>query len=100
MRDRVGLISDSAAGMHQGSKVVNYVKLWNVATGALLWTSAEGDLGHVNSLVFSPDGTSIYCCDDSATSRIDATDRTDAARLDESRRWTAEVGRRPRPNNQ
>jgi RNA polymerase sigma factor (sigma-70 family) len=56
----------------QGSKAVNYVKLWNVATGALLWTSAEGDLGHVNSLLFSPDGTSIYCCDDSATSRIDA----------------------------
>ena len=26
----------------------------------------------VNSLVFSPDGTSIYCCDDSATTRIDA----------------------------
>ena len=57
---------------YRGAKVINYVKLWNVATGALLWTSVEGDLGPVMSIVFSPDGTSIYCCDSSATTRIDA----------------------------
>jgi WD40 repeat protein len=67
-----GLISMGGGPIARGAKVINYVKLWNVATGALLWTSAEGDLGLITSIVFSPDGTSIYCCDDSATSRIDA----------------------------
>jgi WD40 repeat protein len=55
-----------------GQKVVNNIKLWDVTTGALVWTSAEGDLGHVQSLVFSPDGRSLYCCDDSAITRVDA----------------------------
>jgi RNA polymerase sigma factor (sigma-70 family) len=67
-----GLISMGGGPIYRGAKVINYVKLWNVATGALLWTSAEGDLGLVTSIVFSPDGTSIYCCDSSATTRIDA----------------------------
>jgi RNA polymerase sigma factor (sigma-70 family) len=67
-----GRISIGGRVIGRGSKVINYVKLWNVATGALLWTSAEGDLGLVTSIVFSPDGTSIYCCDSSATTRIDA----------------------------
>ena len=60
--------------------MINYVKLWDVATGAMVWTSAEGDLGLVTSIVFSPDGTSIYCCDGSATTRIDA--RTGQTRQD------------------
>lgn len=55
-----------------GQRRVNYVRLWNVATGGLLWTSAEGKLDLVTSIVFSPDGSSIYCCDRAATSRIDA----------------------------
>ena len=55
-----------------GQKVINHIKLWDVATGAMVWTSAEGDLGQVTSLVFSPDGKSLFCCDLSATSRIDA----------------------------
>jgi len=74
-----GLISIGGR-LGRGSKVVSYVKLWDVATGTLVWTSAEGDLGHVNSLVFAPDGASIYCCDDSATTRIDA--RTGQTRQD------------------
>jgi WD40 repeat protein len=69
---REGLISIGGRVIGRGSKLVSYVKLWDVATAALLWTSPEGDLGNVNSLLFSPDGTSIYCCDDSATTRIDA----------------------------
>ena len=60
--------------------MINHIKLWDVATGALMWTSAEGDLGHVTSLVFSPDGESLYCCDMLATTRIDA--RTGQIRQD------------------
>jgi RNA polymerase sigma factor (sigma-70 family) len=63
-----------------GVKTINHVKLWDVARGTLLWTSAEGDLGHVKSLVFSPDGGSLFCCDESATTRIDA--RTGQIRQD------------------
>jgi WD40 repeat protein len=61
-------------------KLVNDVKLWDVATGSLKWTSPAGDLGYVTSLVFSPDGLSVYCCDSSAVSRIDA--RTGQTRKD------------------
>jgi RNA polymerase sigma factor (sigma-70 family) len=53
-------------------KLINYVKLWDVATGARLWTSAEGGQGQVKALLFSPDGNSLFCCDQSATTRIDA----------------------------
>ncbi len=63
-----------------GRKGINHIKLWAVATGSLLWTSAEGELGPVTSLVFSPDGGSLFCCDSSATSRIDA--RTGQTRQD------------------
>ena len=52
--------------------MINHIKLWDVASGALLWTSAEGDFGNVTSLLFSPDGSSLYCCDSSATTKIDA----------------------------
>jgi WD40 repeat protein len=67
-----GRISIGGGQVAFGQKVINDVKLWDVATGALKWTSPEGDLGNVGSLVFSPDGEALFCCDDSATSRIDA----------------------------
>ncbi len=57
-----------------------HLKLWDVATGTLKWTSAEGDLGNVTSLVFSPDDESLFCCDSTATTRIDA--RTGQTRQD------------------
>jgi WD40 repeat protein len=63
-----------------GNRLINNIKLWNVATAALLWTSPDGDRGPVTSLGFSPDGLSLYCCDSSATSRIDA--RTGQTRKD------------------
>jgi WD40 repeat protein len=75
-----GRISIGGREVGIGQKVINNIKLWDVATGALKWTSAEGDFGHVMSLIFSPDGLSIYCCDSSATSRIDA--RTGQTRND------------------
>jgi WD40 repeat protein len=52
--------------------VVNHIKLWNVATGKMTWTSAEGEIGSVAAVVFAPNGLSLYCCDASALVRIDA----------------------------
>jgi WD40 repeat protein len=75
-----GRISIGGRDVGAGKKVVNNIKLWDVTKGALVWTSAEGDLGHVQSLVFSPDGRSLYCCDDSAITRVDA--RTGQTRKD------------------
>jgi WD40 repeat protein len=74
-----------------GQKVINHIKLWDVAKGSLIWTSAEGDLGQVTSLIFSPDGKSLFCCDLSATSRIDARKGAAQARLDEDDRGQAQV---------
>jgi len=71
IRERVG---------GRGQKGVNHIKLWDVSSGSLVWVSAEGDLGMVTSLVFSPDGESLFCCDSSATTRIDA--RTGQTRQD------------------
>jgi WD40 repeat protein len=70
----------AVAALGNGQKVVNNIKLWAVTTGALVWTSAEGDLGHVQPLVFSPDGRWLYCCDSSAITRVDA--RTGQTRKD------------------
>jgi len=75
-----GRISIGGGPVAFGQKVINDVRLWDVATGAWKWTSPEGDIGHVTSLVFSPDGESLFCCDQSATSRIDA--RTGQSRQD------------------
>jgi WD40 repeat protein len=75
---RISIGGGEAAGF--GGKVINNIKLWDVATGALEWTSADGDYGLAKSVVFSPDGRSVYCCDDSATSRIDT--RTGQTRRD------------------
>jgi WD40 repeat protein len=75
-----GRISIGGGPVAFGQKVINFVKLWDVATGKLKWTSPEGDLGQITSLVFSPDGEALFCCDDSAASRIDA--RTGQTRQD------------------
>ncbi len=75
-----GPISIRGKNVGIGQKVVNFVKLWDVAKGSLKWTSPAGDFGQVTSLSFSPDGLSIYCCDSSAISRIDA--RTGQTRKD------------------
>lgn len=75
-----GRISIRGGPMFVGGKVINSIQLWDVRSGALIWNSAEGDFGDVTSVVFSPDGLSVYCCDSSATSRIDA--RTGQTRRD------------------
>jgi len=54
-------------------KAVDYsVKLWDVATGRLIWTSTIGNRRNVSALVFTPDGDGIICCHDKITTRIDA----------------------------
>ncbi len=75
-----GRISVRGRDIGRGQKVINHIKLWDVASGALMWTSPDGDLGYVTSLLFSPDGESLFCCDSSATTRIDA--RTGQTRQD------------------
>jgi WD40 repeat protein len=70
-------------GVVRGQKMINDVKLWDIATGNLKWTSANGH-GHITSLVFSPDGEALFCCDDSATYRIDARTGQDRLVLMES----------------
>ena len=67
-----GRIAINGGDAFLGQKVVNNVKLWDVKTGKLVWTSVEGDHGQITSLVFSREGLSVYCCDLSAVSRIDA----------------------------
>lgn len=76
----VGRLSIDGREAAVSQKAVNHIKLWDVATGALRWTSAAGEHGQLTSLVFSPDGLSLYCCDMSAISRIDA--RTGQTRRD------------------
>ena len=74
-------------GVVSGQKVINDVKLWDIATGSLKWTSANGD-GDLTSLVFSPDGEALFCCDNSATYRIDARagqDRLELMKTNEGR---------------
>ena len=75
-----GPISIGGKNVGNGVKVTNHVKLWDVATGTLKWTSPARDSGQVTSVLFSPDGLSIYCCDSSAVSRIDT--RTGQTRKD------------------
>jgi WD40 repeat protein len=69
---QAGPIFVSGRFVGDGKKLVNHVRLWDVATGGLVWTSAPGDHGLLTSLVFSPDGESLFGCDNSATARIDA----------------------------
>lgn len=83
-----GRIAIGGRMVGMGQKVINDIRLWDVATGALKWTSPEGDLGNIGSVAFSPDGEAIFCCDDSATSRIDARtgqDRRDLLKANEGR---------------
>lgn len=85
-----GRISIGGGPVAVGQKLIDDVQLWDVATGAQKWTSPEGDLGPATSLVFSPDGEALFCCDHMATSRIDA-------RTGQTRRDLMTVdGRRPR----
>ena len=45
------------------------VRLWDIATGRLLWTF-EGELGVVRGLAFAPDGKTVIYCDDGAVGII------------------------------
>jgi WD40 repeat protein len=54
------------------------ILLWDVATGALLWSSGQGSRSEaagshttmINSLLFTPDGSLIVSCADDATVRL------------------------------
>ena len=47
------------------------MRLWDVATGTMIWT-AEGENDAAFSLAFSPDGKSLAFCDDGYVYLIDA----------------------------
>jgi RNA polymerase sigma factor (sigma-70 family) len=51
------------------TRVVSEVRLWDIATGRLLWTF-EGELGVVRGLAFAPDGKTVIYCDDGAVGII------------------------------
>jgi len=46
------------------------VRLWDIATGRLLWT-AQGEMGVVRGLAFAPDGKTLVYCDDDVVGVID-----------------------------
>ena len=52
------------------TKVVSEVRLWDIATGKLMWT-VEGESGVVRGLAFAPDGKTLVYCDDDAVGVID-----------------------------
>jgi outer membrane protein assembly factor BamB len=47
------------------------VRLWDLATGKLLWVF-EGNLGIVRGLAFAPDGKTLVYCDDRTIGVVDA----------------------------
>ena len=55
----------------RGPKEASEVRLWDVATGTMIWT-AEGETGAAFSLAFSPDGRSLAFCDQEYVYLIDA----------------------------
>ena len=46
------------------------MRLWDSATGKLMWTF-EGERGEVNSLAFAPDGRTLVYCDQDGVGVID-----------------------------
>ena len=46
-------------------RIVSEVRLWDIATGRLIWTF-EGKIGQVASLAFAPDGKTLAYCDHDA----------------------------------
>ena len=61
------------------TKVISEVRLWDIATGSLLWTF-EGESGVVRGFAFAPDGKALVYCDDAIvgiinvqTAKIDRT---------------------------
>jgi len=60
-------------------RLLSEVRLWDIATGRLLWT-VEGELATVRGLAFAPDGKTLVYCDDVVvgvievqTAKIDGT---------------------------
>ena len=43
-------------------RIVSEVRLWDIATGSLIWTF-EGKMGEIASLAFAPDGKTLAYCD-------------------------------------
>jgi len=59
------------------------VRLWDIATGRLLWT-VEGEMGMVRGLAFAPDGKTLVYCDDVVVGVIDVQ----TAKIDGTRTLT------------
>jgi RNA polymerase sigma-70 factor (ECF subfamily) len=70
-------------------RVVSEVRLWDIATGKLLWVF-EGELGEVAGLAFAPDGRTLVYCDHEAVGVIDVATGKLVCTL-------ARTTRRPRP---
>ena len=90
-----GRISIGGGPVFLGQKVINNVELWDVATGAPKWTSPEGDLGQVKSLVYSPDGECAVLLRRFGHQPHRRPDRADPSGLDEAERGPAPLSRGP-----
>ena len=82
---------ETATGGNLASAAPSEVRLWDIATGKLLWT-VEGEQGVVRGLAFAPDGKTLVYCDDVAVGVIDVQTGRTRARPDEDEAVTPTTG--------
>jgi WD40 repeat protein len=83
-----------AVRLDQGIRPAGEVKLWNVATGELLWNYTAAESWYIRSVAFSPDGKTLVGVSEShLEERIVNNARVFNVTLSEVRRFDASTGK-------